>query len=175
MSQKISRRDLLKSTAFLGTTAFLASQAPSALGHLQALAAGQGQGGEYELAKAENVIYGVCLQCNTQCTLKGKILDGVLVKVDGNAYSPQSLLPPMAYNTDPQVAARVDGKLCPKGQSTIQTQYDPYRIRKVLKRAGPRGSNKWEEGTNSNRAGLPLPQRGPRHPRERPRPEGPRC
>ncbi|MCL5038537.1 MAG: molybdopterin-dependent oxidoreductase [Firmicutes bacterium] len=144
MSQKISRRDLLKSTAFLGTTAFLASQAPSALGHLQALAAGQGQGGEYELAKAENVIYGVCLQCNTQCTLKGKILDGVLVKVDGNAYSPQSLLPPMAYNTDPQVAARVDGKLCPKGQSTIQTQYDPYRIRKVLKRAGPRGSNKWE-------------------------------
>lgn len=142
MSAKISRRDLLKNTAFLGTTAFLASQAPKALGHLQALAAGKGE--DYELAQAEHVIYGVCLQCNTQCTLKGKIMDGVLVKVDGNAYSPQTLLPPLPYDTDPQVAARVDGKLCPKGQATIQTQYDPYRIRKVLKRAGPRGSNKWE-------------------------------
>ena len=30
------------------------------------------------------------------------------------------------------------------GQSGIQTYYDPYRIRKVLKRAGPRGSNKWK-------------------------------
>jgi tetrathionate reductase subunit A len=40
-------------------------------------------------------------------------------------------------------AATVDGAICPKGQAGLQTAYDPYRIRKVLKRAGPRGSNKW--------------------------------
>ena len=33
--------------------------------------------------------------------------------------------------------------ICPKGQAGIQTAYDPYRITKVLKRAGKRGENKW--------------------------------
>ena len=32
----------------------------------------------------------------------------------------------------------------PKGQAGIQTLYDPYRIVKVLKRAGKRGENKWQ-------------------------------
>lgn len=40
-------------------------------------------------------------------------------------------------------AARVDGALCPKGQAGVQTLYDPYRLRKVLKRAGKRGEGKW--------------------------------
>jgi tetrathionate reductase subunit A len=84
------------------------------------------------------------LQCNTQCTIKGKIEDGVLVKVDGNPYSPNNMLPPIDYQTPLTDAATIDGKLCPKGQASIQTQYDPYRIVKVLKRAGPRGSNQWK-------------------------------
>jgi anaerobic selenocysteine-containing dehydrogenase len=33
--------------------------------------------------------------------------------------------------------------ICPKGQAGLQPAYDPYRIRKVLKRAGQRGENKW--------------------------------
>ena len=37
----------------------------------------------------------------------------------------------------------VDGAICPKGQGGVQTLYDPYRVRRVLKRAGARGSNKW--------------------------------
>ncbi len=142
----ISRRQFIKSSAFLGAAALAAAEAPWALGQVKALAAGAGQaeGQDYDLAKATNVIYGACLQCNTQCTMKGKLLDGVLVKVDGNPYSPQNMLPPIKYSTSLDEAARVDGKLCPKGQSTIQTLYDPYRLRKVLKRAGPRGSNRWK-------------------------------
>lgn len=142
----ISRRQFLKSSAFLGATALAAAEAPWAVGRLKALAAGAGvaEGQDYELGKATNVIYGACLQCNTQCTMKGKLLDGVLVKVDGNPYSPQNMLPPVRYTVSPDDAARIDGKLCPKGQSTIQTLYDPYRLRKVLKRAGPRGSNRWK-------------------------------
>ena len=142
----ISRKQFLKASAFLGATALAAAEAPWALGRVQALAAGAGlaEGQNYELALATNVIYGACLQCNTQCTMKGKLLDGVLVKVDGNPYSPANMLPPITYAASPDDAARVDGKLCPKGQSTIQTMYDPYRLRKVLKRAGPRGSNRWK-------------------------------
>ena len=38
----------------------------------------------------------------------------------------------------------IEGSLCPKGQAGIQALYDPYRIVKVLKRAGKRGENKWK-------------------------------
>lgn len=38
---------------------------------------------------------------------------------------------------------KINGALCPKGQAGLQTIYDTYRIRKVLKRAGKRGENKW--------------------------------
>ncbi len=40
--------------------------------------------------------------------------------------------------------ATTDAHICPKGQAGIQIQYDPYRITKVIKRAGPRGSMKWK-------------------------------
>ncbi|MBA4179000.1 MAG: molybdopterin oxidoreductase [Anaerolinea sp.] len=99
--------------------------------------------GEYPLAKPENIIYTVCRLCNVHCPIKVKVSDGVAVKVDGSGYSAQSMYPHLAYATAPSAAATVDGRLCPKGQSAIQYIYDPYRIVKVLKRAGPRGSGKW--------------------------------
>ncbi len=139
---EITRRDFLKTSAFLGGTALFAGEIEWVLNQAPtALAAGATK---YPLASPENIIYGECLQCNTQCTIKGKIQNGILVKVDGNPYSPNNMLPAIDYKTSPADAALIDGKLCPKGQATIQTQYDPYRIVKVLKRAGPRGSNKWK-------------------------------
>lgn len=142
---ELTRRGFLWSSAFLGGSAVLATQVERAFNLL-----GKAEAGyltpteEYELAKAENIIYGACLNCNTQCTMKGKILDGVLVKLDGNPYSPINLLPPIPYATPLDQAAPIDGKLCPKGQASVQIQYDPYRLRKVLKRAGRRGENKWK-------------------------------
>ncbi len=136
----LSRRDFLRlSSVAGGAIAFL-----GVLPNIQRVLA-QGEGSvAYPLAKPENIIYGECLQCNTQCTIKGKIQDGILAKVDGNPYSPNNMLPPIAYDTPLTDAALIDGKLCPKGQANIQMQYDPYRIVKVLKRAGPRGSSKWQ-------------------------------
>jgi anaerobic selenocysteine-containing dehydrogenase len=99
----------------------------------------------YQLSEPENIIYSVCLQCNTQCPIKVKSQSGgVVSKIDGSPYSPLTMLPWIDYTTAPEKAALLDGKLCPKGQSGIQSYADPYRIRKVLKRAGPRGSNKWQ-------------------------------
>jgi len=54
------------------------------------------------------------------------------------------LTPHIDYKTPLTETSSIDGTLCPKGQAGIQTLYDPYRIVKVLKRAGPRGSNKWK-------------------------------
>ncbi len=99
--------------------------------------------GPYPMADAENIIHSTCLQCNTQCTLKVKVQDGLVTKIDGNPYSPVTLFPHLPYETPPQEAVAVDGAICPKGQGGVQTLYDPYRVRRVLKRAGARGSNQW--------------------------------
>jgi anaerobic selenocysteine-containing dehydrogenase len=99
--------------------------------------------GDYVLAQPENILYSTCLQCHVTCQIKAKIWDGTLAKLTGNPYSPQNYLPHLDYASDLGRVARTDGKLCPKGQSGIQTYGDPYRIRRVLKRAGPRGSGRW--------------------------------
>ncbi|WP_029733977.1 molybdopterin-dependent oxidoreductase [Deferrisoma camini] len=140
----VSRRGFLKCGAFLGGSAILASKLGWAVDLVRRAEAGQLKPGEeLELARAENVLYSVCLQCHTACTIQGRILDGVLVKIGGNPYSPMNLLPQLPYATSPFDAARVEARLCPKGQAGIQSLYDPYRIVKVLKRAGKRGENKW--------------------------------
>lgn len=141
----VSRRGFLAGGALLGTWMIPA---------VRATAAGGDNGGAaimnsgrpdvaYELAIADHHIMSSCLQCNTGCGIRAKIENGVVTKIDGNPYSPWTLLPHLAYATAVDDAAPVDGSLCPKGQSGLQTAYDPYRVRKVLKRAGKRGENKW--------------------------------
>lgn len=135
----ISRRDFLKLSGLTGGAAAF-------LGYLKSvdLAFAQSEeGSKYVLAEPERHIYSVCQQCNTQCGIKVKILDGVAVKIEGNPYSPWNLAPHVAYAASPVEMAKVDAPLCPKGQAGLQSAYDPFRITQVLKRAGKRGENKW--------------------------------
>ena len=93
--------------------------------------------------EASDFIYSTCLQCNTGCEIKVRIQDGLAVKIEGNPYGPRPMDPHIAWDTPVAGAARLNGAICPKGQAGIQTTYDPYRITKVLKRAGARGEGKW--------------------------------
>ncbi|GBD31811.1 Tetrathionate reductase subunit A [bacterium HR33] len=138
------RRTFLKSAAFVGGCAALAGSW-SWVGRAAArgVRAGRDRDFEYPLTLPENVLYTTCLQCHVACPIKVKVLDGTVAKITGSPYSPQSYLPHLPMDTPLARAATTDGKACAKGQAGIQTLYDPYRIRKVLKRAGPRGSNKW--------------------------------
>lgn len=145
MERKFSRKKFLKTSAFLGGSLILLSDLEKAYGQVkknvaEKLTAEQ----EYELAKPENILYTVCLQCNTGCGIKAKLFNGLLAKIEGNPLSPWTLTPHLPYKTSVFDAAKIDGAICPKGQSGIQTAYDPYRVVKVLKRAGPRGANKWK-------------------------------
>ncbi len=99
---------------------------------------------EYHRNDPENQIFTVCLGCNTGCPTKLKIQEGTIVKIDGNPYTPWTRTPHIPYNTPVAEAARIEGAICPKGQAGLLTVYDPYRIRKVLKRDGPRGSMRWK-------------------------------
>src|SRR3990170_973329 len=139
-----SRRAFIKTAALLGGTAVFASRMrlfDSLFRFAQAHP--DTQSFQYPFLNPENMIYTSCLQCNTGCGIKVKIFDGIAAKIDGNPLNPWTMTPHLPYSTPISTAAVVDGALCPKGQSGIQTAYDPYRIVKVLKRAGKRGENKW--------------------------------
>jgi len=146
---EVSRRDFVKVSALLGGSAILASQGEEVWRAVMRTPPPRERGMTdrptvpYDLARAENQIYTVCLQCNTGCGIKAKIQNGVITKIDGNPYNPWAFYPHVPYTTSPFDMATVDGYICPKGQAGIQTAYDPYRITKVLKRAGKRGEGKW--------------------------------
>jgi len=147
----INRRDFLKTSALVGGAAAVAgampwavNQAAESLLPAAAQAAELGVAQSYTLAQPENILYTSCLQCNTGCSIKAKLIDGVVAKIDGSPYGPMTFWPHVPYASTPQDMATVDGWICPKGQAGLQSAYDPYRIRRVLKRAGPRGANQWE-------------------------------
>ena len=144
-TKQVSRRDFLKTTALLGGSALFASQLGWTRGFLERLNTHgpDTAGWVYDVQQPENTIYSVCLQCHVSCPIKAKLQNGILYKLDGNPYSALQLLPQLPFATLPFTAARTDGKICSKAQAGIQTLYDPYRVVKVLKRAGPRGSGKW--------------------------------
>ncbi len=140
--RQVSRRDLFKCAAFLGGSAVFAgliSQGVATLSDGAEAAAAA----PYPFGHPESMIYSACQQCNTQCGIKVKIQNGVATKIDGNPYNPFNLAPHISYKTSVAEAAALDAGLCPKGQASMQTTYDPYRLVKVLKRAGKRGENKW--------------------------------
>jgi anaerobic selenocysteine-containing dehydrogenase len=140
----VTRRNVIKAGGLVTGGALLGAAAPRLAGQAGRDQVETQKPADYPLAHAENVLYSACLQCNTQCTVKAKFQDGLLVKLDGNPYSPMTLQPQLPYATTLGDAVRVDGPLCPKGQSGVQSLYDPYRLRKVLKRVGARGSGKWK-------------------------------
>lgn len=145
LGTQLDRRQFIKTSALLGSGALAAAQAPWLFDFLDGTPHRDIKPtAEYPLAKPENIIYTACLGCQIRCNVKVKTRDGIVVKIDGNPYSAKQLLPNLPYDTSPFDTAVVDGKICAKGLSGIQVLYDPYRLRKALKRAGPRGSGKWQ-------------------------------
>lgn len=69
----------------------------------------------------------VCTQCPSRCPAIGFVDDKRLAKLQGNPAS-----------------VRTQGKLCARGQASIEQVYDPDRILWPLKRAGKRGEGKWQ-------------------------------
>jgi tetrathionate reductase subunit A len=138
---RISRRDFIKLSAVAGGSAAMLGSLPKVW---RALGTASSHS-DYSLAEAINQISTVCLQCNTGCGIKVKLIDGVAAKIDGNPYSPWTMWPHPAYNTPITDLAATDGAICPKGQAGLQSVYDPYRIVSVLKRkpGTKRGAGQW--------------------------------
>ncbi len=94
----------------------------------------------------------LCTQCGAGCGVLVRVLDGRAKKVEGNPLHPISR-----------------GKLCARGQATVQALYNPDRIKGPLKRTGGKGSGSfteisWEEGMsilNRNLSELSKGGKGP--------------
>ncbi|MCE4611647.1 MAG: tetrathionate reductase subunit A [Desulfurococcales archaeon] len=110
-------------------------------------------------------VFSTCLGCNVRCGIKVRVVrkNGVEVieRIEGNPYHPYNRaisvergdgvhaqhmrLQHLPYRTPVKEAlTKWHGTLCPRGQDGIYYVYDPYRVLKPLKRAGPRGSGKWK-------------------------------
>lgn len=141
--KSLSRRDFLKVASVTGGAAAFLGSIPAAKEALARTMNAEAQQNFESLP--ENQLYTVCLQCNTGCGIKVKLLEGMAAKIDGNPYSPWTLWPHPAYETPVKEMATIEGALCPKGQAGIQTAYDPYRIVSVLKRkpGTKRGEGQW--------------------------------
>ena len=90
----LNRRDFMKTSALLGGSMFLSGAAVPATAQNRGLL--KDVGGEYIHHLPENQIYSVCQQCNTNCGMKVKIVDGMVAKIDGNPYSPWTMTPQIA-------------------------------------------------------------------------------
>jgi len=77
---------------------------------------------------SDEVKYTTCYMCACRCGIKVHLKDGGIRYIEGNRDHPVNR-----------------GVLCAKGSAGIMQHYSPARLRKPLKRVGPRGSGEFQE------------------------------
>jgi len=167
----VSRRDFVKAAGTIGVVAAASSATVDIdTTDLWTDAQQHYDGTDVDSYDASDVIHTTCGQCNTFCPVKVQIDGGdapgeyssLIRKLAGNPYSFLNSQPfgQVPYGSDPEDVATGDvegsgdvaesrwalggGRICLKGQAGIQTAYDTYRVRKPMKRVGPRGSGEWQ-------------------------------
>lgn len=107
---KITRRSFVGAAALAGATLSLGGLKPC--GPAKAMADEAGE---------ESYVYSQCSMCNQVpfCGLKGTVVDGKLVRVEGNEFHPKN-------------------KPCLKGLTSLQNVYDPNRLLYPVKRTNPK-------------------------------------
>lgn len=95
--------------------------------HAGAPSAAQAAGPGWEPGIEEH-LNSTCLVCPSRCGIRGRVVDGRLVRIGGNPLHPLNR-----------------GGLCPRGAAAVQTLHRPERLRSPLVRTGPRGEGGWRE------------------------------
>ncbi len=121
---RLSRRGFLKLSA--------ASAAAAAIPDSAAARGTERRKGRHGERPAE-LVPSICEMCFWKCGIRGKVVDGRLVRIEGNPDHPLS-----------------QGRLCSRGNAGIDLLYDPDRLRQPLERIGPRGQGRfrpisWDE------------------------------
>ncbi|HBW36321.1 molybdopterin-dependent oxidoreductase [Desulfosporosinus sp. BICA1-9] len=129
---KITRRGFLQASAATGLLV-----AGAGFPALQALAEGENTSASVE----GKWLSTTCQGCTTWCAIQAYVVDGRVIKVQGNPNSKAS-----------------HGKVCPRAHIAIQQLYDPDRVKVPMKRTNPKkGRNEdpkfvpisWEEAIDT--------------------------
>jgi anaerobic selenocysteine-containing dehydrogenase/Fe-S-cluster-containing dehydrogenase component len=109
---RMSRRQFLKAAGLTGAAAFVGSCSDATRRLIPFLNEPE------DIVPGEATWYATtCRECPAGCGMLAKNRDGRVIKVEGNPVHP--------VNT---------GKLCPRGQASVQGIYDPDRYRRPMKR-----------------------------------------
>ncbi|HDH15307.1 MAG TPA: tetrathionate reductase subunit TtrA [Gammaproteobacteria bacterium] len=102
--------------------------------------------GEHRINPDFTLRHTVDLQCHSECGLRIKIdkKTGRIARIIGNPYQANCRSDYLDYNMPISKTATLPGTVCARGNTGLQTVYDPYRVTVPLKRSGPRGSNQWQ-------------------------------
>ncbi len=122
----LSRRQIIKSGAAALPAAAL-FPARSAVADPAAVSRPGGEDYCHLSGAKRKAIPTACGQCAARCATIGYVQQGRVVKLEGHPGS-----------------TRTRGKLCARGQASVNQMYDPDRILHPLKRAGRRGEGKWQ-------------------------------
>jgi thiosulfate reductase/polysulfide reductase chain A len=86
-------------------------------------------------------IYTTCHMCGGTSGIRVHVVNGRVVKIEPSEYNPIGVA-----NISGDYAGKkaLGGRICAKGNSAVRALYDPDRLKKPMKRIGPRGSGKWK-------------------------------
>src|SRR5512136_2119333 len=125
---KLSRRNFLKMVGLTGSAAITACSPESARKLIPYIIPPE------DIVPGEATWYTTtCRECPAGCGLLAKNRDGHIIKVEGNPLHPVN-----------------QGKLCARGQASVQGLYNPDRIKGPLKKnsQGEWEGVSWEDGEN---------------------------
>jgi thiosulfate reductase/polysulfide reductase chain A len=114
----VSRRNFLKYAAMSAAGGAMLSETPL----FSARARAEAEGGNVKYVPTS------CEMCFWKCGVIAKVVDGEVVKLEGNPLHPQSL-----------------GRLCARGQAGIGQLYDKDRLKRPMILDGKRGEGKYKE------------------------------
>lgn len=117
-----NRRDFLKVLGWGGTAVALSGCGNTSVQDGAELVTSYVEPPEYALPGIGVYFNSTCAQCDAGCSITGRVREGRVLKLEGNAAS--------AIN---------HGKLCGLGQAGVQAHYNPDRVREPLLRKGDKG------------------------------------
>jgi len=122
MDNGLDRRDFLKVLGWGGTTAALGGCGFTSMEDGKETIVSYAEVKDYVIPSISVYYNSTCTQCDTGCSITGRVREGRVLKLEGN--------PDSAINR---------GRLCGLGQAGVQHHYNPDRVREPLLRTGSTG------------------------------------
>jgi len=125
----LDRRDFLKVLGWSGAAVALSGCGNTSIENGKETVVSYVEAADYVIPGVAVYYNSTCAQCDAGCNINGRVREGHVLKLEGNAAS--------TINR---------GKMCGLGQAGVQHHYNPDRVREPLLRKGDKGETiSWEQ------------------------------